>query len=137
MLNVSRPVAYVILCVAVCIELTGDALLVACNGYEHKLLGAVSILIILSSFVLFSKILHIINIAVAYATWSAVGALISVVIGMIFFDQHLTTVGWISLAVLVAGTIVIDFWGQPAEKTDELPEETDLTCDCIEGKEEN
>lgn len=115
MLKVSRPVAYIILWIAIGIELTGDAMLTASNGYEHKLLGAVSLLIILFSFFLFSKILHIINIAVAYATWSSVGALISAVIGMAMFNQHLTPVGWASLIALVAGTIAIDLWGQPAD----------------------
>ena len=86
------------------------------------MLGAVSLLIILFSFFLFSKILHIINIAVAYATWSSVGALISAVIGMAMFNQHLTPIGWASLIALVAGTIAIDLWGQPAD--DDSSQET-------------
>lgn len=133
MLNVSRPVAYLILAISICIELIGDAALEACNGYENKALSIFALVFILFSFFLFSKILHIINIAIAYATWSSLGALISAMIGLVIFDQHLTLIGWVSIIVLAIGTIVIDLWGTPKdeiikEDTHDPIEEGDVTC---------
>ena len=75
MLNVSKRTAYMILAISIVIEIIGDAMLTASNGYEHRLLGIGAVITILFSFFLFSKILHIIDLPIAYATWSVVGAL--------------------------------------------------------------
>ena len=54
MLNVSKRTAYMILAISIVIEIIGDAMLTASNGYEHRLLGIGAVITILFSFFLFS-----------------------------------------------------------------------------------
>ena len=118
MLNVSKRTAYVILAISIIIEIIGDAMLTASNGYEHKLLGIGAIITILFSFFLFSKVLHIIDLPIAYATWSVVGALVCTLLGVFFIHQPLSPIGWISMIVLAGATFTMNMWGAPAESTD-------------------
>lgn len=116
MLNVSKQTAYIILAISIIIEIIGDAMLTASSGYENKLLGIGAIITILFSFFLFSKVLHIINLPVAYATWSVVGALVCTLLGFFLFHQPLSTVGWISIIVLAAATFTMNMWGTPVKE---------------------
>lgn len=115
MLNVSKPVAYVILAFSIVCEIIGSACLEACNAFENKKLTIVLILCYLVAFTLFSKILHIINLAVGYATWTAAGAIGCSVLGAVIFDQQLTVIGWISIIALAIGVFLLNLFGTPKE----------------------
>ncbi len=131
MLNVSKRTAYIILAISIVIEIIGDAMLTACHGYENKLLGIGAIIAILFSFFLFSKVLHIIDLPVAYATWTVVGALTCTLLGIVFFHQHLSPIGWVSMIVLATATFTMNMWGMPTEDTedaDNADREEDASC---------
>ena len=134
MLNVSKRTAYVILAISIVIEIIGDAMLTACHGYENKLLGIGAIITILFSFFLFSKVLHIIDLPIAYATWSVTGALVCTLLGVFFFHQHLSPIGWVSMIVLAAATFTMNMWGTPAENA-ESREDTAEGADSAASKE--
>ena len=109
--------AYIILAISIIIEIIGDAMLTASSGYENKLLGIGAIITILFSFFIFSKVLHIINLPVAYATWSVVGALVCTLLGFFLFHQPLSTVGWISIIVLAAADIYHEYVGNACKRS--------------------
>lgn len=138
MLNVSKRTAYVILAISIVIEIIGDAMLTACHGYENKLLGIGAIVTILFSFFLFSKVLHIIDLPVAYATWSVTGALVCTLLGVFFFHQHLSPIGWVSMIVLAAATFTMNMWGTPAENAESTsdPESRQNTAKDADRKED-
>ena len=117
MLNVSKRTAYMILAISIVIEIIGDAMLTASHGYDHALLGIAAIIAILFSFFLFSKILHIIDLPIAYATWSVVGALACTLLGVFFFHQH-----------LAAATFTMNMWGTPAEDPENIETESRETA---------
>ena len=54
MLNVSKPVAYVILAVSIVFEIIGSSCLEACNAFENKALTIVVIICYFIAFTLFS-----------------------------------------------------------------------------------
>lgn len=116
MLNVSKPTAYVILAVSIICEIIGSACIEACNGFENKKLTVILIICYLVAFTLFSKILHIINLAVGYATWTAVGAIACAVLGATIFDQPLNPIGWVSIIVMAIGVFLLNLFGTPKEK---------------------
>lgn len=128
MLNVSKRTAYMILAISIVIEIIGDAMLTASHGYDHALLGIAAIIAIIFSFFLFSKILHIIDLPIAYATWSVVGALVCTLLGVFFFHQHLSPIGWISIIVLAAATFTMNMWGTPAEDPENIETESRETA---------
>lgn len=117
-----------ILALSIVIEIIGDAMLTASHGYDHALLGIAAIIAILFSFFLFSKILHIIDLPIAYATWSVVGALVCTLLGVFFFHQHLSPIGWISIIVLAAATFTMNMWGTPAEDPENIETESRETA---------
>lgn len=129
MLNVSKRTAYMILAISIVIEIIGDAMLTASHGYDHALLGIAAIIAIIFSFFLFSKILHIIDLPIAYATWSVVGALVCTLLGVFFFHQHLSPIGWISIIVLAAATFTMNMWGTPAEDPKNAETESSETAE--------
>lgn len=124
MLNLSKPAAYAILAFSIVCEIIGSACLEACNGFENKKLTILLIICYFVAFSLFSKILHIIDLAVGYATWTASGAIACAVLGVVVFDQHLTAVGWISIIVMAIGVFLLNLFGTPREETAE-PGETE------------
>ena len=115
MLNVSKPVAYVILAVSIMFELIGSSCLEACNAFENKTLTVIVIVCYFIAFTLFSKILHIIDLAIGYATWTAAGSIACAVIGVVLFGQTLTIVGWISILMLATGVFILNLYGTPKE----------------------
>lgn len=115
MLNVSKPAAYAILAFSIICEIIGSACLEACNGFQDKKLTVILILCYFIAFSLFSKILHIIDLAVGYATWTAVGAIACAVLGAVLFNQKLTVVGWISIIVMAIGVFLLNLYGTPKE----------------------
>lgn len=116
MLNVSKPVAYLLLAVSIVLEIIGSACLEACDGFRNIKYTIILIICYLFAFGLFSKILHIINLAVAYATWSAVGAIATSFIGVFYFGQPLSPVGWISIFGMSAGVVLLNLFGTPKEQ---------------------
>lgn len=116
MLNVSKPVAYMILAFSIVCEIIGTLCLEACNAFENKTLTVVLIVCYFVAFTLFSKILHIIDLAVGYATWTASGAIGCAILGMVLFDQKLTVIGWISIIVMAAGVFLLNLFGTPKEE---------------------
>ena len=128
-----------ILAISIVIEIIGDAMLTASHGYDHTLLGIAAIIAILFSFFLFSKILHIIDLPIAYATWSVVGALVCTLLGVFFFHQHLSLIGWISIIVLATATFTMNMWGTPAEDPENAETESKETSESANdaNREEN
>ena len=116
MLNVSKPVAYMILAVSIIFEVVGTLCLEACNAFEDKKLTVILVICYFLAFSLFSKILHIIDLAVGYATWTAVGAISCAVLGVVMFEQDLTIVGWISIFAMALGVFLLNLFGSPKEE---------------------
>ncbi|MCI8646279.1 MAG: multidrug efflux SMR transporter [Firmicutes bacterium] len=125
MLNVSKPAAYTILACSIVCEIIGSACLEACNGFENKKLTILLIICYFVAFSLFSKILHIIDLAVGYATWTALGAIACAVLGVVLFDQHLTITGWVSIIIMAIGVFLLNLFGTPKEENEEKMEETE------------
>lgn len=119
MFQLSKPKAYLLLLVSILLEIIGSSALVACDSF-HKL--SFTLIVIASyslSFFLFSKILHIINLAVAYATWTSVGTVISSFIGVFIFHQYLTLIGWLAICGLCFGVVLLNLYGMPQEKSEQ------------------
>ena len=116
MLNVSKPVAYMILAISIVFEIIGSSCLEACNAFEDKKFTIILIVCYFIAFTLFSKILHIIDLAVGYATWTVAGSIACAIIGVVMFEQNLTLVGWISIITMAIGVFLLNLYGSPKEE---------------------
>lgn len=62
-----------------------------------------------------SRSLLSLNMGVVYATWSAVGIIITTVFGLIVWGERLTPVGVIALILIIIGVALLNIWGTPGK----------------------
>ncbi|MBQ0079644.1 MAG: multidrug efflux SMR transporter, partial [Eubacterium sp.] len=115
MWNVTKVQAYWILMGSILCEVLGSCCLEGCNGFQNKLLSVATLVCYGLAFYSFSKILHIINIAVGYATWTAVGSIATAVVSQFFFKDPISLVGWAAIVGLCIGVVGLNLFGTPKE----------------------
>ena len=103
--------AYVLLGAAIGLELLATTLLKYSAGFTklYPSLGCLAAYFL--CFFLFSKTLDSINLGAAYATWSAVGIVVSSIISAVLFGEKLNTIGIISLVLIITGCILLNLLG--------------------------
>lgn len=103
--------AYVLLFLSIALELTGTTLLKMSQGFT-LLFPTVGCLISYGlCFYIFSKAALSLNLALAYATWSGVGLLVTTMISWFFFDERLTIMGFLGIAFIFTGCILLNAFG--------------------------
>ena len=126
MLKIKKKTAYVMLMISIFLEVLGASFLEACEGFSiaSYTFGVIATLTL--SYFLFSKILRIIDLAIGYATWTAVGLIATAFIGLFFFHQGLSPVGWIAVIVMMVSVVVLNLFGTPKEAESEKEGGDDL-----------
>ncbi len=111
--KLSRPAAYAVLGISIAAEQVGTACLQASGGFTVQRFTVLTILLYAVSYFTFAKILSRIDLAVAYATWTAVGSVGATLIGIWLFDQSMSLKGWLSIAGMIAGVFLLNCFGTP------------------------
>lgn len=114
----SKKKSYFILALSILAEQIGTACLEASAGYTILKFSILTILLYSFTYFTFCKILDKIDLAVAYATWSAVGSVGATLIGIWLFGQPMSLIGWISIAGMIVGVFLLNFFGTPKEEPD-------------------
>lgn len=102
---------YLLLAVAIALELVAAALLKISAGFTKLVPALFSLLSYLGSVILFAKILEKMNLGVAYATWAGVGIVASALISALFFRESLTAAGIVGIVLIVAGCVLLNLYG--------------------------
>ncbi len=106
---------YIYLAVAIACELLGTTFLKYSEGFTKLLPSLISITAYGICFFFFSKSMQDINLSVAYATWSALGLVITTFISFAVFKEGITPAGIAGLILIVAGVIILNLLGTPAK----------------------
>lgn len=106
--------AYFLMFFAIAMELTGTTFLKMSHGFTLILPTAGCLISYGLCFFSFSRALTSLNMALAYATWSGVGIIASVLIAWFFFGEKLNAIGLMSIALIVTGCVLLNLFG--AEK---------------------
>ena len=114
--ELSRKSAYFILALSIISEQAGTACLEASNGYSIASFSVLTAVLYTFTYFTFGKILKKIDLAVAYASWTAIGSVGAALMGVFLFSQPLSVVGWLSIAGMVIGVILLNFFGTPPEE---------------------
>ncbi|BCV27922.1 MULTISPECIES: SMR family transporter [Shewanella] len=96
---------YVVL--AALIDIAANMALTRSNGFKRKLWGALAILLVLSAFTLLAQAVKEIDLAIAYASWGAIGILGTAIGGALLFKQRLKPIDWVGIAVVIAAVITM------------------------------
>lgn len=102
---------YLLLAVAIGLEILATTLLKCSEGFT-KLWPTVGCAVAyLICYLCFSKALTSINLGIAYATWCGIGIVATAVISWAVFGQKLSTIGLLSLVLIIAGCILLNLFG--------------------------
>ena len=98
------------------VEQIGTACLEASKGYTILSFSVLAICLYFITYFIFCKILSEIDLAVAYASWSAVGAVGASLMGVYLFHQPMSPIGWVSIFVMSLGVFLLNCFGTPKEE---------------------
>jgi spermidine export protein MdtI len=92
---------------AIVLEIAANIFLKYSDGFRHKRYGLLSLAAVLAAFSALSQAVKGIDLSVAYAIWGGFGVVATLAAGWILFGQRLNYKGWIGLALLIAGMVMI------------------------------
>ena len=103
--------AWVLLSIAIAAEILGTLSLKASDGLS-KLWPSLGVLIGYAlAFTLMAISLKKLDVGITYAIWSGVGIIGAAIGGVIFFDQHLSRITIIGMAIIIVGVVVMNLGG--------------------------
>lgn len=103
--------AFLLLGVAIVIEVGATALLPKADGFTHPGWAAVVLAGYGLSIWMLTVVVKQMPVSVAYAVWAGAGTALVAVIGLVFLGEHLTWVKAASLAMIVAGVVGLNLTG--------------------------
>lgn len=95
------------LAMAIILEIVANIFLKLSDGFRRKLYGCGSLVAVLAAFSALSQAVKGIDLSVAYALWGGFGIVATLAAGWILFGQRLNSKGWIGLALLLIGMMLI------------------------------
>lgn len=95
------------LCAATLLEIAANIFLKLSDGFKRKVWGVLSLLAVLAAFSALSQAVKGIELSVAYALWGGFGLVATIAAGWVMFGQRLNYKGWIGVALLLMGMVLI------------------------------
>ena len=103
--------AWVLLSIAIAAEIFGTLSLKASDGLS-KLMPSLGVLLgYATAFTLMAMSLKKLDVGITYAIWSGVGIIGAAIGGVVFFDQHLSRMTMIGMAIIITGVVVMNLGG--------------------------
>lgn len=93
---------FVIVLGAALIDIGANMAINRSKGFRYKGWGFLGIMLVLGAFTLLSEVVSggQIDLAVAYATWGAIGIVGTALGGLLFFGERLKPIGWAGMMAL-------------------------------------
>jgi small multidrug resistance pump len=103
--------AWFLLSIAIVAEIAGTLMLKASDGLS-KLWPSLGVAVGYAiAFSLMAISLKKLEVGITYAVWSGVGIMGAAIGGVIFFDQHLSKLNIIGMAIIIVGVVVMNLGG--------------------------
>ncbi len=103
--------AWLLVAIAIVVEVAGTALLRATEGFTRLLPSVAVVAAYLVSFALLAKAVTELQVSIVYAVWSGVGTAAIAVIGVLWLGEPLSTAKLVGLTLIVAGVVVVNLAG--------------------------
>jgi small multidrug resistance pump len=103
--------AFLLLAVAIVIEVGASALLPKAQGFTHPGWTAAVLVGYGVSIWLLTVVVKQLPVSVAYAIWAGAGTALVAVVGLLFLGEHISWVKAVSLAMIVAGVVGLNLAG--------------------------
>lgn len=102
---------YILLGLSIGLEIAATTLLKYSAGFTKIIPTLGCLFAYFICYFLFSKALNSINLGAAYATWCAVGIVITGVISAFLFNQKFNAVGIFAIVLIIFGCILLNLFG--------------------------
>lgn len=97
--------AWVLVALAISLEILGTFLLKLSNGFERWQWGSLSILCYSLCFWVLAPALRVLPVGVVYAIWSGVGIVAAAGLGILFFGERLSAFQFGCIALILVGAV--------------------------------
>lgn len=100
---------FVIVLGAALIDIGANMAINRSKGFRYKGWGFLGIMLVLGAFTLLSEAVSggQIDLAVAYATWGAIGIVGTALGGLLFFCERLKPIGWAGMMVMALAVVML------------------------------
>ena len=103
--------AWILLSIAIVAEIAGTLFLKASDGLS-KFWPSIGVLIgYATAFTLMAMTLKKLDVGITYAVWSGVGIIGAAIGGYFFFDQSLSRISLLGIAIIIVGVVVLNLGG--------------------------
>jgi small multidrug resistance pump len=103
--------AFLLLAVAIVIEVGATALLPRADGFTNPGWAAVVLVGYGISIWMLTVVVKQMPVSVAYAIWAGAGTALVAMVGLVFLGEHFTWIKAASLAMIVAGVVGLNLAG--------------------------
>ncbi len=97
--------AWLFLALAIALEVTGTFLLKLSDGFAKWHWGVLSIACYSGCFMVLAPAMKVLPVGVVYAIWAGVGILAATIIGIFAFDERLSAVQFVFIALILIGAV--------------------------------
>lgn len=106
--------AYGALALAICSEVTGSAFLQKSEQFTRLGPTLIMVVFFIASFFFLSQALKELPLGVAYAIWGGLGIVLTTLVGLVVFKQHIDIYGIIGIGMIVSGVLVMNLFSETA-----------------------
>lgn len=99
---------WLMLFLAIALEVLGTTALKMSEGFTRIGWGLTSMVLWAAALFLLSLVLKTIPVGIAYAIWAGFGVALVAFIGVVAFGQRLDWAGWMGMAMIVGGVILLN-----------------------------
>jgi len=103
--------AWLMLAIAIVVEVIATASLRLSEGFTRWTWTAVVVVGYLTAFTLLARIVREIPLAVTYAVWSGAGTALTAIVSMRLFAEQMTPVKVVGLSLVVMGVVLLQTQG--------------------------
>ncbi|WP_226668139.1 DMT family transporter [Metabacillus litoralis] len=100
--------AYLLLFISIVLEVFGSTMLKFSEGFK-KLFPSIFVVVGYGlAFYLLSIVLKTLPLGIVYATWSGIGTIFTVCVGVYLFKEKLNKQGYVGIGLLVVGLVIMN-----------------------------
>lgn len=107
-------IAYGALALAICSEVTGSTFMQKSEQFTKLGPTIITILFFIASLFFLSQALKVLPLGVAYAIWGGLGIVLTSIVGLVVFKQHIDMYGIIGIVMIVSGVLVMNLLSKSA-----------------------
>lgn len=104
-------IPYLLLAFSIATEMVATSVLPATEGFTKLKPSIISIIGYILCFYSVGYALMSLDLGIAYATWGAVGTIVTPITGYLFYKQKITKIGVVALVMLVVSVLVLNLYG--------------------------